>query len=101
VKGALLRLPDGSRFMDSFHPDGELAPRDVVARAIDHEMKRLGSDCLYLDISHKPAEFIIEHFPTVYKRCLDFGIDITTTDPSGASRPLHLWWHSGEHQRAN
>ncbi|MGB2260815.1 MAG: L-aspartate oxidase, partial [Porticoccaceae bacterium] len=77
-EGALLRLPDGSRFMDKFHADAELAPRDVVARAIDHEMKRLGSDCLYLDISHKPAEFIIEHFPTVYKNCLEFGIDITT-----------------------
>jgi L-aspartate oxidase len=77
-EGALLRLPDGSRFMDKFHPDGELAPRDVVARAIDHEMKRLGSDCLYLDISHKPADFIIEHFPTVYNNCLEFGIDITT-----------------------
>ena len=77
-EGALLRLPDGSRFMDKFHADGELAPRDVVARAIDHEMKRLGSDCLYLDISHKPADFIIEHFPTVYKNCLEFGIDITS-----------------------
>ena len=76
-EGALLRLPDGSRFMDKFHPDAELAPRDVVARAIDHEMKRLGSDCLYLDISHKPADFIIEHFPNVYKNCLEFGIDIT------------------------
>ena len=76
-EGALLRLPDGSRFMDQFHPDAELAPRDVVARAIDHEMKRLGSDCLYLDISHKPADFIIEHFPNVYKNCLEFGIDIT------------------------
>ncbi|MGY8849599.1 MAG: L-aspartate oxidase [Pseudomonadales bacterium] len=79
-EGAVLRLPDGSRFMENFHPDGELAPRDVVARAIDHEMKRLGSDCLYLDISHKPAEFITEHFPTMYEHCLEFGIDITT-DP--------------------
>ena len=100
-EGALLRLPDGSRFMDSFHPDGELAPRDVVARAIDHEMKRLGSDCLYLDISHKPAEFIIEHFPTVYKRCLEFGIDITAgSDPSGARCPLHLRWSGGEYRVA-
>ncbi|MBT5106688.1 MAG: L-aspartate oxidase [Porticoccaceae bacterium] len=78
-EGAILKLPDGTPFMQNFHTDAELAPRDVVARAIDHEMKRLGSDCLYLDISHKPAEFIIEHFPTVYKRCLEFGIDITTT----------------------
>ena len=79
-EGAILRLPDGSTFMGNFHPDAELAPRDVVARAIDHEMKRLGSDCLYLDISHKSADFIIEHFPTVYEQCLTFGIDITT-DP--------------------
>lgn len=76
-EGALLRLPNGERFMPRFHPLGELAPRDVVARAIDHEMKRLGIDYVYLDISHKPAEFIREHFPTVYERCLDFGIDIT------------------------
>ena len=77
-EGAILRLPDGSTFMGNFHPDAELAPRDVVARAIDHEMKRLGSDCLYLDISHKSADFIVEHFPTVYEQCLTFGIDITT-----------------------
>jgi L-aspartate oxidase len=79
-EGAVLRLPDGSQFMQRFHEAGELAPRDVVARAIDHEMKRLGCDCLYLDISHKPADFVIEHFPTVYEHCQTFGIDITT-DP--------------------
>ncbi|MCW8196453.1 L-aspartate oxidase [Proteobacteria bacterium 005FR1] len=76
-EGALLRLPDGSRFMHRFDERGELAPRDTVARAIDHEMKRLGCDCVYLDISHKSEEFINEHFPTVKNRCLEFGIDIT------------------------
>lgn len=76
-EGGKLLLPDGSRFMDQFHAQAELAPRDVVARAIDHEMKRLGVDCLYLDISHKPEKFIHEHFPTVHARCLEFGIDMT------------------------
>ena len=76
-EGALLKLPDGSTFMQRFDPRGELAPRDIVARAIDHEMKRLGADCLYLDISHKPADFITAHFPTIYNRCLELGIDIT------------------------
>ncbi len=76
-EGAHLLLPNGSRFMHDFHPDAELAPRDIVARAIDHEMKRLGADCVYLDISHKPAEFINTHFPTVSAQCLEFGIDIT------------------------
>ncbi len=76
-EGAYLRLPNGERFMAKFDSREELAPRDVVARAIDHEMKRLGCDCLYLDISHKPATFIAEHFPTVKARCLEFGIDIT------------------------
>jgi L-aspartate oxidase len=76
-EGALLKLPDGSRFMPRFDQRAELAPRDIVARAIDHEMKRLGLNCVFLDISHKPAEFVRSHFPTVYERCLAFGIDIT------------------------
>ncbi|MGL6159984.1 L-aspartate oxidase [Microbulbifer sp.] len=76
-EGAQLKLPDGSRFMHRFDPRGELAPRDIVARAIDHEMKRLGADCLYLDISHKDESFVREHFPTVYNNCLQYGIDIT------------------------
>ena len=76
-EGGHLLLPDGERFMHRFDERGELAPRDIVARAIDHEMKRLGADCLYLDISHRPADFIINHFPTVYAKCLQLGIDIT------------------------
>ncbi|MGQ9659817.1 MAG: L-aspartate oxidase [Thermochromatium sp.] len=76
-EGARLLLPNGERFMPRFDPRAELAPRDIVARAIDHEMKRLGSECVYLDISHRPADFVIEHFPTIHARCLELGIDIT------------------------
>lgn len=76
-EGAKLRLPNGRRFMYRFDKRAELAPRDIVARAIDHEMKRLGSECVYLDISHKSRAFIKSHFPTIYERCRDFDIDIT------------------------
>lgn len=76
-EGAKLRRPDGTRFMPDFDEREELAPRDIVARAIDFEMKRLGADCMYLDITHKEEEFILEHFPTIYAACLKVGIDIT------------------------
>ncbi|MGL5146391.1 MAG: L-aspartate oxidase [Plesiomonas shigelloides] len=76
-EGAYLRRPDGSRFMPDFDSRAELAPRDIVARAIDHEMKRLGADCMYLDISHKPAEFVQAHFPTIYEKLLTLGLDLT------------------------
>ncbi len=76
-EGAYLKRPDGSCFMQDFDPRGELAPRDIVARAIDHEMKRLGADCMYLDISHKPIEFVIRHFPMIHEKLFSLGIDIT------------------------
>jgi L-aspartate oxidase len=75
-EGARLLLPDGTPFMQQFDARGELAPRDIVARAIDHEMKRLGVDCVYLDISHQSEQFIRSHFPTVHARCLSLGFDL-------------------------
>ena len=75
-EGATLHLPSGERFMPRFDHRAELAPRDIVARAIDHEMKRLGLECVYLDITHKSDEQIQEHFPTVQARCAELGIDI-------------------------
>ena len=76
-EGARLLLPDKTPFMQRFDARGELAPRDIVARAIDHEMKRLGIDCVYLDISHQSEDFIRSHFPTVHARCLSLGFDLT------------------------
>jgi L-aspartate oxidase len=76
-EGGILELPNGERFMPRHDPRAELAPRDVVARAIDFEIKRHGIDCVYLDITHKGEAFIREHFPNIYARCLEFGIDIT------------------------
>ena len=76
-EGGILKLPDGTRFMPDHDPRAELAPRDVVARAIDFEMKKRGLNCVYVDISHKSLEFIQDHFPNIYKRCLQLGIDIS------------------------
>jgi L-aspartate oxidase len=75
-EGAILRLPDGTAFMSRYHPAAELAPRDVVARAIDHEMKVRGFEHVYLDITHQPASYLAERFPNISARCRDFGIDI-------------------------
>ena len=78
-EGATLHLPNGDRFMPRFDDRLELAPRDIVARAIDHEMKRLGAECVYLDISHRPSDFIVKHFPQAHERCLALGLDITSS----------------------
>ena len=75
-EGGILKLPDGTRFMPAHDQRAELAPRDIVARAIDFEIKRHGLDCVYLDISHQSSSFLQEHFPTIYARCLSLGIDM-------------------------
>ncbi len=76
-EGGILRLPDGTRFMPAHDARAELAPRDIVARAIDFEIKKRGIDCVHLDISHQPPQFLQEHFPAILARCRQFGIDIT------------------------
>lgn len=77
-EGGILRLPNGTRFMPLHDPRAELAPRDVVARAIDFEMKKHGSDCVFLDMTHKPAQFLLDHFPNIHANCMSLGIDMRT-----------------------
>jgi len=76
-EGAVLKNLKGEEFMDAYHPRKSLAPRDIVARAIDSEMKKNGDDCVNLDITHKPAPFTMNRFPNIYQKCLDLGLDIT------------------------
>ncbi len=76
-EGGVLRLADGTPFMRRHHPDADLAPRDVVARAIDYEMKRTGAECVYLDMSARSADFLRRRFPTIHETCLRYGIDMT------------------------
>src|SRR6185369_15559540 len=78
-EGAVLRLPDGDAFMGRHHPLKDLAPRDVVARAIDYEMKRTGSEHVLLDITHRPADFVRSRFPNIYAEIKAYGFDMTTT----------------------
>ncbi len=87
-EGARLTLPDGTPFMHRFDPRGVLAPRDIIARAIDHEIKRLGLEYVHLDISHKPEAFLLERFPEIHRRCLEFGFDLTR-DPLPVVPAVH------------